>query len=434
MGAGAPELRAGGSPERVIHMDVLRYAASELLFRRSRSLVTMISIALAVLAVVLMTALATSYGRAIMVPVETVGADVVVQRQGDIPPKLEGLVFPHPNALIPAQTVAQIRRIPGVLSLTRAVYLWDLEPNRYESALGIEDDDVGLKRLAGLLTEGKPIHADDKAVLADSDFAAKNQVRVGDLLRVGSERFPVAGIVDAALTGKVVRADVYLPLAVAQRLAAAAPEVLALYPFGADDCNLVLVKADRERLEGVVAQITQLLGKKGVVSSELSFREALSGVMFLSQRMGLIIALVISAFAAAFVLRATASAVTERRREIAVLQAIGWPWRTIRRQLLTENLVLAVLGAGAGILAALAVALALGHISITIDLPWDLSSTPHFIPSAAINRTQTISAAVQLSWPIAAAAAAGGVLIGLLTAYAALALPRPEPWTSLRSE
>lgn len=415
-------------------MEVLRYAVNELLFRRGRSLVTLISIALAVLAVVVMTALATSYARALLVPVQTVGADVIVQVQGDIPPKLEGLVFPHPNALVPAETVERIRHIPGVISLTRAVYLWDLEPDRYESVLGIEDNDVGLKRLGGLLTAGKAIHADDQAVLADSDFATKNHLRVGDLLPVGGERFPVAGIVDAALTGKVVRADVYLPLAVAQRLAAAAPEVRALYPFTPDDSNLVLVKADREQLESVVAKVKDLLGKKGVVSSELSFRQALSGVMFLSRRMGLIIALVISAFAAAFVLRATASAVTERRREIAVLQAIGWPWRRIRRQVLVENVVLAVLGAAVGIGVALAVTIALGHISITIDLPWDLSSTPHFIPSAAINRTQTITAAVQLSWSIVATAAAGSVLIGWLTALAALALPRPAPWTSLRSE
>ncbi len=79
-------------------MNSLRYALSELAFRRGRSLVTVASIALAVLVVVVLTALATAYARAIRVPIETVGADVIVQVQGDIPPKLEGLVFTHPNA------------------------------------------------------------------------------------------------------------------------------------------------------------------------------------------------------------------------------------------------------------------------------------------------------------------------------------------------
>jgi putative ABC transport system permease protein len=415
-------------------VDILRYALSELGFRRGRSLVTVTSVALAVLAAMILTALADSYARAIRVPIETVGADVVVQLQGDIPPKLEGLVFPHPNALIPAGIVRQIHALPGVIALTRAVYLWDLEPARYESVLGIEDSDAGLAGLDGRLVDGKAINSKSRAVLIDSDFATKNHINVGDTIKVGHETFPVAGIVDAARSGKIVRADVYTPLAVAQALATVAPEVRALYPFGSDDANLVLVKVNREQLQDVVGKITTLLGKKGVVSSELSMREALSGVLFLSQSMGLIVAASIGLFAAAFVWRATASSVAERRREMAVLQAIGWTWRQIRRQVLIENVALAIAGTAAGLILAFVIAAVLGHISVTIDLPWDLSSTPHFIPQAAIDRTQTITAPVSISWPMATLTAAGGILISVLAALAVLALPQPRPWALLRSE
>ena len=415
-------------------MDVLRYAVSELSFRRGRSLVTATSVALAVLAATVLSALAASYAQAIRVPIETVGADVVVQQQGDIPPKLEGLVFPHPNALVPADIVKQIRAMPGVIALTRAVYMWDLEPDRYESVLGIEDGDVGLAALGERLVDGKRINANSRAVLLDSDFATKNHVKVGDTIKVGDDTFPVAGIVDAARSGKLVRADVYAALAVAQALATAAPQVRALYPFGADDANLVLVKVNREQLQDVVAKITSLLGKKGVVSSELSMRQALSGVLFLSQSMGLIIAAIIGVFAAAFVWRATASSVAERRREMAVLQAIGWSWRHIRQQVLIENLALAIAGTAAGLLVALVVAGALGHVSVTVDLPWDLSSTPHFIPDAAINRTQTITTPISISWLIAALATVGSLSISAVAALIVLAVPPAQPWSLLHGE
>ena len=413
---------------------MLRYAVSELMFRSGRSLVTAVSIALAVLAAMVLTSLATSYARALRVPIETVGADVIVQQQGDIPPKLEGLVFPHPNALIPAGIVAQIKTIPGVIGLTRGVYMWDLEPDRYESVLGIEDSEVGLTALGQRLIDGKPITAASRAVLLDSDFATKNKVKVGDSIKVGVDAFPVAGIVDAARSGKLVRADVYMPLAVAQGLATAAPQVRALYPFGADDANLVLVKVNREQLQGVVEKVTALIGKKGVVSSELSMRQALSGVLFLSQSMGLIIAAIIGLFAAAFVWRATATSVAERRREMAILQAIGWSWRHIGEQVLIENLALAVIGTAAGFALAFMVVLALGHVSVTVDLPWDLSSTPHFIPAATINRTQTITTPLSISWLTAAIAVAGSLAISLLAVLAVLALPRPQPWSLLRAE
>lgn len=312
--------------------------------------------------------------------------------------------------------------------------MWDLEPDRYESVLGIENTDAGLARFRALLVAGKPITADSKAVLIDSDFANNNHFKVGDDIKVGDETFPVAGIVDSARTGTVVRADVYMPLAPAQALATAAPEVRALYPFGPDDTNLVLVKANREQLEAVVNRITDLLGKKGVVSSELSMRQALSGVLFLSQSMGLIIAAIIGVFAAAFVWRATATSVAERRREMAILQAVGWSWRHIREQVLVENFALAVIGTAAGFVLALAVVLALGHVSVTVDLPWDLSSTPHFIPQATLNRTQTITAPLSIPLLIASVATAGSILISLLAVLAVLAMPRPQPWALLHSE
>jgi len=413
---------------------MFRYAASELLFRSGRSLVTAISIAMAVLAAIVLTSLAASYARALRVPIETVGADVIVQQQGDIPPKLDGLVFPHPNALVPADVVRQIKAIPGVIALTRAVYMWDLEPDRYESVLGIDDGDVGLAALAQRLIDGKPISATSKAVLLDTDFAGKNKVKVGDTIKVGVDAFPVAGIVDAARSGKLVRADVYMPLALAQSLATAAPQVRALYPFGADDANLVLVKVNREQLQSVVETITTLIGKKGVVSSELSMRNALSGVLFLSQSMGLIIAAIIGLFAAAFVWRATATSVAERRREMAILQAIGWSWRHIGEQVMIENLALAVIGTAAGLAVALVVVLSLGHISVTVDLPWDLSSTPHFIPTATLDRTQVITAPISISWLTAGIAVAGSLAISLLAVLAVLVLPRPQPWSLLRAE
>jgi putative ABC transport system permease protein len=397
-------------------------------------LVTVASIAVAVLAAVLLTALAASYARAIRAPVETVGADVVVQITGDIPPKLEGLVFPHPNALVPGDATTAIVKMPGVISVTRGVYMWELAPDRYQSVLGIEDGEAGLGSLAPRLIDGNGIRAGDRAVVLDSDFAAKNGMKVGTEIDIGGTKFPVAGIVDAARGGKVVRADVYLPLAPAQQLAVAAPMVQALYPFRADDANLLLVKVDRQHLESVVGKTVALLGKKGIVSSELSFREALSGVLFLSQRMGLIVAVVIGAFAAAFVLRATASAITERRREMAVLQAVGWPWRRIREQIVLENALLAAAGVAIGVLAAVAIAAALGQISVTLDLPWDLSSTPHFIPEATRDRTQTITVPIAVPWETAAIAAAGGLVVALAAALVLTVSPPPQPWSLLRSE
>jgi ABC-type antimicrobial peptide transport system permease subunit len=101
---------------------------------------------------------------------------------------------------------------------------------------------------------------------------------------------------------------------------------------------------------------------------------------------------------------------------------------------LIENGLLAMIGVAFGILAALAIASLLGHISVTLDLPWDLSSTPHFIPEATLDRTQTVSVPITISWQAAAIAATGGLFVGLAAAFLLLRSPPPQPWSLLRTE
>ena len=50
------------------------------------------------------------------------GADIVVQLSGDIPEKLEGLVFSHPTAQLPAEIVEEIKKLPGVIQTSGAVF------------------------------------------------------------------------------------------------------------------------------------------------------------------------------------------------------------------------------------------------------------------------------------------------------------------------
>ena len=101
---------------------------------------------------------------------------------------------------------------------------------------------------------------------------------------------------------------------------------------------------------------------------------------------------------------------------------------------LIENGLLALTGVIVGVLLAVVIAAALGHISVTLDLPWDLSSTPHFIPEATLDRTQTVTVPIAVPWDTAAIAAVGGVIVAMAAALVLAASPPPQPWSLLRSE
>ena len=71
---------------------------------------------------VTLTAISRAYTYAQRLPLGNVGTDVVVQLSGDIPLKLEGLVFSHPTAQLPAEIVEEIKKLPGVIQTTGAVF------------------------------------------------------------------------------------------------------------------------------------------------------------------------------------------------------------------------------------------------------------------------------------------------------------------------
>ncbi len=156
-------------------MSRFHYLKQELFYRIGRSAVTLISIALVVFMAVTLTAISRVSSDALRLPLENVGADIVVQLSGDIPKKLEGLVFPHPTAQLPATAVEKISKLPGVIRTTGAVFLWDLSQNKFQSLLGVDSKGTsGIPGLNSQLISGSPLDAEILPVeaLVDGDFAA----------------------------------------------------------------------------------------------------------------------------------------------------------------------------------------------------------------------------------------------------------------------
>ena len=119
---------------------------------------------------------------------------------------------------------------------------------------------------------------------------------------------------------------------------------------------------------------------------------------------------------------------------MAVLEAIGWNQGQIRWQVILENTLLALIGAILGLVLAYIIAAMMGGIEITIELPWDLSSTPHFLPEATLDRNTVVTAPVEIPWQLMVITGLGGVLVGFLAAIIAVYMKRPAAWSLLGSE
>ena len=146
-----------------------RYMVTELYYRKRRTLTSIFGLSIGIALLIILNALGLAYRQAARVPLKEIGADITVQRPGDVPKDLAGAVFPcsavtihkeeldkilkaaHANAGAAEMEVGgrRYRYIPA----NETVYDADLLLRVFESA--------GIPRA---VTERRALKADAKAV------------------------------------------------------------------------------------------------------------------------------------------------------------------------------------------------------------------------------------------------------------------------------
>ncbi len=392
----------------------LAYLFAELSRRPARALMAALSLALGVALFVSLQAYADGYRQAARAPLAEVGADLAAQRQGAVPKKFEGLVFPHSVAPIHRDEIDRIRGLPGVQAIAEVVFFWSFEPGGFVAGLGLDPADTfGPGRLRASLTAGRFPEAGEHGVaVADSTYAQQAGLTLGSVVTLGGQSFTIVGLADTTRAGQLASANLYIPLADARALASAAPQVRSVHDIRADDANLLFIKADQTHAEEVAAAVKQVLGEKAGVTSARSFAAELGALFTLIDRFGVLVGLVAFLFAAAMLVRLVAAGIWERRREVALMRALGWRRRDVVAQLWAESLTLALAGGVMGLaFAALAIWL-MGRATVTIPVPWELSPSPHFLAGGA----RAVSVVVALPARLTPTLAAWALGLAMLSA------------------
>ena len=215
-----------------------------------------------------------------------------------------------------------------------------------------------------------------------TEFAASPDV-IGKPVFLNGIEFTVVGVAPESFTGPdtgVVRSMLYVPLAMSNRLSAGPTQNLledrgsrGLIVYGRLRSGVSLAQAAAEaRVIG--QQLAQGYPDTNrtcsfVVATDL--RSRLRQNAFNSFLVGflLVLAIVVLLIACANVMNLLLSRARARSREIAVRLAIGAGRGRLIRQLLTESLVIAVLGGGLGVMVAEAGVELLSRIPIPSDIP-----------------------------------------------------------------
>jgi ABC-type antimicrobial peptide transport system permease subunit len=392
------------------------YLFRELYHQKRRTLTAVLGLSIGIALLVILNALSMAYRQAAHAPLKEIGADITVQRPGDVPKDLAGAVFPCSAVTIRKEEVEKIRSLPGIRGMGKAVLLWVFDTKQAWIVLGIEQNNtIGPAVLRSAVTEGRFLADGKPEALVEADYARQFGIGVGETISVNGSQFPVVGLLDASRAPKMAVANLYLPLADAEALAASSKNLQSVSPFAPGDVNLLFIKADQQKITPLAASLKEILGKKATVATPESFLKLLGSLFALSDKFTLAASLIAIIVAVLIAFKTMAGNIAERAREIGVLKAVGWTNRNVVTQLLAESVVQCLLAGILGLLIALVVSFGLSFMKVSIPIPWDLAPTPHFLPGGGDQIFKTLNLPVQIPWTLASFAVLLSVIIGGLT-------------------
>jgi len=350
--------------------DVLRFSAGSLRGFPSRTVLMLLAMAIGVSAVVVLTALGDGARRYVTGEFASLGTNLLIvfpgrsETAGFNPSTMMGetprdLTLDDARALLRSRTVRRI----APLNVGSAEVSWGGR-SRDVAILGSTHDmlairhwDMGQGRFlpAGAIDQAVPVAVLGRKV-RDELFGA--QRAIGEWLRIGDRRFRVIGVLgsEGRSIGVDVQDVVIIPVAAAQQL------------FNTASLFRLLVEASsREAIEPAKRFVTDTLqqrhqGEKDVtVITQDAVLDTFDRILgALTYAVGGIASISL-AVAGILIMNVMLVAVTQRTSEIGLLKALGAAPGQILTLFLSEALILATLGALAGLVLGQAGSLAIRH-------------------------------------------------------------------------
>jgi putative ABC transport system permease protein len=360
-------------------MSLRRFSQRAMLSRPGRTILTIASIVIGVAAVVSVTIVTATTRESYQVMFATVrgrtSLEVAAQNTGPIQ----------------ADLVEKIARLPEVEGAVPLVQGGSFLPKGEERVglqlLGIDPERDKLVRDMELV-EGRLLNADDEdKILLEYDFARYMGFKVGDELRMRTTNYArpakIVGLVKMSGGGAMIQSGVvFMPVKNAAKRLFKKTDLAA----GKTISMVQLVAKKGTDLKALQAAIEPLLEKGQEVREPKGGAQVLEETL-LSTELGLTLTTAFTLLLSAFIILNTfLMNVGERRRQLAIMRAVGATRGQIASMLIVESLILAVIGTALGILIGLGIAYGivsalskLLDISLPSPVQYMLEPTPYVL-------------------------------------------------------
>lgn len=246
----------------------------------------------------------------------------------------QGGVADPTASVLPESLVERVRAQPGVENAAPIQLVTDALPDSPSAIVfGVRHDSFVQRRL--VVTEGRASGSGEAMV--GSALAASRGLEPGDTIALKGQRFPIAGVYESGVAFE--DSGVVVPLPAADRLAGRVASVTTIAVVLEPTASADTVTAELER---TFPGTTTISNPGEAARANPGFEIVTKAVLVIA-----VLALILGGIA---VTNTMAMAVLERRRELALMSAIGWSRPQVAGIVVGEGAGVGLIGAGLGVL------------------------------------------------------------------------------------
>lgn len=343
-------------------------------------------------------------------PLKQIGVQTIVQKTGEIPARMVGAIFPHSNAPISGEQFRQLAGLPFVAEADLGLYIWYFDTT-FKAALGIDPKKTIFSSILEKNIREGTLQLGQRRIVITAAYSAKHGLTVGDQTTFGERTYTISGVLRPNISGNIIPADLYMDFADALDVGRNSAEMRSIYQLDDGDFgNVVLLRGD-PGWQGDKEKLIKEVDDKLLVFSEKTFTKEINEQLGIISTAGRLLFIVFGGIMVVAFGLLTVFNLKSREREIAILRMLGWRISDLKKQFIGENFLLLCASLLLGSCLALAGLLLLGRQTISMELPWDISARPHFLPAEnAIERVVSSNIPIHFD-PLLLIALAGGFLL-----------------------
>ena len=341
------------------------YLVKELTRRTGRTTTNLLAVAVLVAIFVVLTSVLNAYSQAIYLPFQGVGIDMVIQKSSpqSVDTPTNSIRLPFGGGLFNQSEIDNIAALNHIKNASKTLVLWQFDKGKFISIEGLEPDSFIGEKYKSWVTSGHFLQpGDEYKAVVEKHFAKFYGLNLGDSLVLGSTPFEIVGILSGLEQSQISATNLYINLPDAQIL------------LDTNGYSQLYVKLDALSSEDTVRSEVSQIDKDAVVVSGSSIAASVSNVIKIYGKFRLLALAIIAVILALILFQVNTTSLMERRKDIGILQTVGWTKSNISKQIVSEIFVQTMLGFVLGIIVSILILVAIGSISVQAQVSQSLGN------------------------------------------------------------